>query len=267
MWHVKVRRNMLSRPFSRTSWLLICRRLTPMTPSRGSGALIEDGEDELEAGERVSTCQCPRGMVRLVSGPLGAGGSSWERPSDHYAVAYVQFIVLKKASESNGMRADVGVGVGGKWVLCGCNKHGVGAARAVWAVEGCGVSSTDEHPPAPACLPAYLPLCLSVSQHVWSGPTDRDTVHHDYHCTVVPVRTQDSRDQDPRGTTAIHHHQLLSRSAVELPWLKQRTEATDPQDSGLLPRSSSCCRRLNNVHQSHPVFLSKLTTSAQHGGY
>lgn len=62
MWHVKVRRNMLSRPFSRTSWLLICRRLTPMTPSRGSGALIEDGEDGedgLKAGERgvrVSAC-------------------------------------------------------------------------------------------------------------------------------------------------------------------------------------------------------------------
>lgn len=32
-------------------------------------------------------------------------------------------------------------------------------------------------------------------------------------------------------------------------------ETTDPQD---------CCRKLNNVHQSHPVFLSKLTTPAQH---
>lgn len=39
----------------------------------------------------------------------------------------------------------------------------------------------------------HLPACQSVSQHVWSGPTDRDTVHHYYyHGTVVPVRTQDS---------------------------------------------------------------------------
>lgn len=59
VWHVKVHRNMLSRPASRTSWLLICRRLTPMTLSPGSGALVEDDGDELEAGERglrVSAC-------------------------------------------------------------------------------------------------------------------------------------------------------------------------------------------------------------------
>lgn len=53
------------------------------------------------------------------------------------------------------MAADVGVGVGGS----------MGAVRAVWAVEGCGVSSTDEHPPAhlPVCLSVYLPAsCQSV---------------------------------------------------------------------------------------------------------
>lgn len=37
----------------------------------------------------------------------------------------------------------------------------MGAVRAVWAVEGCGVSSTDEHPPASPHLPVCVPACLS----------------------------------------------------------------------------------------------------------
>lgn len=51
------------------------------------------------------------------------------------------------------------------WVVSGCCVGGsMGAVRAVWAVEGCGVSSTDEHPPAhlPVCL-SCLPVCLPVS--------------------------------------------------------------------------------------------------------
>lgn len=48
--------------------------------------------------------------------------------------------------------------MGGGWVLCGCKAW---VRRAVgWRRRACGVSSTDEHPPAPApaCLPARLPV-------------------------------------------------------------------------------------------------------------
>lgn len=50
------------------------------------------------------------------------------------------------------------------WVVSGCCVGGsMGAVRAVWAVEGCGVSSTDEHPPAHLPLSACLPAsCQSV---------------------------------------------------------------------------------------------------------
>lgn len=54
------------------------------------------------------------------------------------------------------------------WVVSGCCVGGsMGAVRAVWAVEGCGVSSTDEHPPAH--LPVRLSACLppaSLSTHL-----------------------------------------------------------------------------------------------------
>lgn len=65
------------------------------------------------------------------------------------------------------------------WVVSGwCVDVSMGAVRAVWAVEGCGVSSTDEHPPPPA-LACLLPACACL---VWSGPTD---------VAVVPVRTHE----------------------------------------------------------------------------
>lgn len=94
------------------------------------------------------------------------------------------------------------------WVVSGCCVGGsMGAVRAVWAVEGCGVSSTDEHPPAtPAsvCLP---PASLSTHQPTYLGtlvsPTDRDTVHYDYHGTVVPVRTHETRGTNRQPIRAI----------------------------------------------------------------
>lgn len=81
------------------------------------------------------------------------------------------------------MDADVGVGVGGEWVLCGCECMG-----AVRAVGGGGVWGL-EHRRTPTCLSACLP--------VWS--TDGDTIHRCYHDTVAPV---------------IIYRQLLSRNAV-----------------------------------------------------
>lgn len=74
------------------------------------------------------------------------------------------------------MGADVDVGAGGGWVLCGC-KHGCGAVRAV---GGGGVWGL-EHRRTPTCLPAWL-----VPQAVILY-----TIH--YHGTVVPVRTRDHR--------------------------------------------------------------------------
>ena len=53
-WHAKVHLNMLSRPSSRTSWLIICRPLAPMTLSPGSDALIEGGLEAGGRGVRVS---------------------------------------------------------------------------------------------------------------------------------------------------------------------------------------------------------------------
>lgn len=65
-----------------------------------------------------------------------------------------------------------------------------------WAVEGCGVSSTDEHPPC------NLPACLS-------GPTDRETAHHRYH--GYGRTCQDSRAQ-VQGTI---HQSIIQLSASQ----------------------------------------------------
>lgn len=97
------------------------------------------------------------------------------------------------------------------WVVSGCCVGGsMGAVRAVWAVEGCGVSSTDEHPPAhlPVCLSAclsacLLPVCLPTYLGTLVSPTDRDTVHNGYHGTVVPVRTHETRGTNRQPIRAI----------------------------------------------------------------
>lgn len=60
------------------------------------------------------------------------------------------------------MRADVGVGVGGKWVLCGCNKHGVGAG-AGW-VGGGGVWGFEAQTNTHLHLPVFLSACLVACQ-------------------------------------------------------------------------------------------------------
>lgn len=51
------------------------------------------------------------------------------------------------------MDADVGVGVGGEWVLCGCEAW---VPCGLWAVEG-GVWGF-EHRRTPTCLYACLPV-------------------------------------------------------------------------------------------------------------
>lgn len=142
------------------------------------------------------------------------------------------------------------------WVESGCC---VGVISMGWVRRGlCGRwrvwGFEHRRTPTCTCLPACLSACQSVSQsvsqHVWSGPTDRDTVHHDYHCNSRARQDSGLARPGPQGHNR-HPSSPASQphccSILELPWLKQRTEATDPQDSGLVPRSSSCCRRLNNV--------------------
>lgn len=171
------------------------------------------------------------------------------------------------------MAADVGVGVGGEWVLCGW-QHGCGAGcvggGGVWGFEH---RRTPTRTPASVCLSAcLLPVCIPTCLGTLVSPTDRDTVHYDYHGTVVPVRTHETRGTAVNPSVQSSASQprcKKSCSILELPPIanakaKQRTEATDPQDSGSLPWSSSPAGELNNVHQSYPALVSRLTTSAQH---
>lgn len=169
------------------------------------------------------------------------------------------------------MAADVGVGVGGEWVLCGW-QHGCGAGcvggGGVWGFEH---RRTRTRTPArlslclPACLPCQsVPVCLHPDLGTLVSPTDRDTVHYGYHGTVVPVRTHETRGTTvnpfvPSRLSASQPRCQKSCSILELPPIanakaKKRTEATDPQDGGSLPSMVIIsCRR---TQQCPPILSS-----------
>lgn len=91
------------------------------------------------------------------------------------------------------------------WVVSGCYVGGsMGAVRAVWAVEGCGVSSTDEHPPA-ACL-VYLNLgTLVVPQTVMLSTTTTTVQSCLSGLTRPGAQPSTHRQLLSRGSRMLHH--------------------------------------------------------------
>lgn len=114
------------------------------------------------------------------------------------------------------MSADVGVGVGGKWVMCGCNKHGVGAARA--CVGGGGVWGFEHRrTPTCTCQPACLSACLSVCQSVSISGLVPQTVILSTMATTVQSCPSGLSTREPRipGARPSSITGFFSRSAAE----------------------------------------------------
>lgn len=136
------------------------------------------------------------------------------------------------------------------WVVSGCCVGGsmgaVRAMRAGWAVEGCGVPSTDEHPPATsgACLPVRLP--------VWSGPAAHDTLILSTMTTTVQSCL--SGLTSPGAQTSIQLSASQPRHS-EHPIAKAKAKDRGEQIHRTVDRCrghhlAAGCRKLNIVHQS-----------------